>query len=159
MQKQFTLERTYDAYVTIEIVKRTNGKYYAEIDRNLDDLWQENDEYECWIDEPDNLMTEGNLTEEEYDAIIETFREYIIANGVKYARKCDKCGSGMNEGYCVEGGEEYYCTPKCLHEVYTPKEWQDMYEADDNGNSDNYWTEWSELDNQFILFNNKLIEI
>ena len=56
MTKQFTLERTYDAYITIEIVER-NKRYYAVVDRNLDDLWQEDDEYECWIDEPDNLMT------------------------------------------------------------------------------------------------------
>ena len=63
MTKQFTLERTYDAYITIEIVER-NKRYYAVVDRNLDDLWQEDDEYECWIDEPDNLMTEENSTEE-----------------------------------------------------------------------------------------------
>jgi len=157
MTKQFTLERTYDAYITIEIVER-NKRYYAVVDRNLDDLWQEDDEYECWIDEPNNLMTEENSTEEEYDAIIETFRAYIIANGVNYARICDKCGCGMNEGYVIEGGVEYYCTPKCLHEVYTPKEWQDMYEADDNGNSDNYWTEW-EGESCYILFDNQLINI
>ena len=157
MTKQFTLERTYDAYITIEIVER-NKRYYAVVDRNLDDLWQEDDEYECWIDEPNNLMTEENSTEEEYDAIIETFREYIIANGINYARICDKCGCGMNEGYVIEGGVEYYCTPKCLHEVYTPKEWQDMYEAEDNGNSDNYWTEW-EGESCYILFDNQLINI
>ena len=157
MKKQFTLERTYDAYITIEIVER-NKRYYAVVDRNLDDLWQEDDEYECWIDEPNNLMTEENSTEEEYDAIIETFRAYIIANGVNYARICDKCGCGMNEGYVIEGGVEYYCTPKCLHEVYTPKEWQDMYEAEDNGNIDNYWTEW-EGESCYILFDNQLINI
>jgi hypothetical protein len=76
MKKEFKLERTYDAYITIEIVER-NGRYYAEVERNIDDLWQENDEYECWIDEPDNLMTEENLNEEEYDAIIETFIKYL----------------------------------------------------------------------------------
>ena len=157
MTKQFTLERTYDAYITIEIIER-NGRYYAVVDRNLDYLWEEDDEYECWIDKPDNLMTEENRTEEEYDAIIETFRAYIIANGVNYARICDKCGCGMNEGYVIEGGVEYYCTPKCLHEVYTPKEWQDMYEAEDNGNSDNYWTEW-EGESCYILFDNQLINI
>ena len=76
IKKEFKLERTYDAYITIEIVER-NGRYYAEVERNIDDLWQENDEYECWIDEPDNLMTEENLNEEEYDAIIETFIKYL----------------------------------------------------------------------------------
>ena len=158
MTKQFTLERTYDAYITIEIVER-NKRYYAVVDRNLDDLWQEDDEYECWIDEPNNLMTEENSTEEEYDAIIETFRSYIEANGIKYARKCDKCNNGMNDGYIVGGGDEYYCSPECLHKVYSAKKWQKMYQdSEENGGNDNYWTEWeSEIDFNYVLFNNKLI--
>jgi hypothetical protein len=158
MKKEFTLKRTYEVTATIQIVKRTNGKYYAEILKNLNDVWNENDEYECWIEDDGQLMTEECNTEEEYDAIIETFRSYIEANGIKYARICDKCGNGMNEGYVINGGEEYYCTPKCLHEVYTPKEWQDMYEADDNGNSDNYWTEWED-ESTYVLFNNQLIQL
>ena len=157
MAKQFMLEKTFDVQTTIEIVE-TDGKYYAEVNRNFDDLWEEDDEYECWIEDDGQVMCESVGTEEEYDAIIETFKEYIQTNGIKYARKCDKCGCGMNEGYVINGGEEYYCTPKCLHEVYTPKEWQDMYEADDNNNSDNYWTEW-ENESTYILFNNQLIEL
>jgi hypothetical protein len=80
MKKQFTLERTYDAFTTIEIMER-NGFYYAKVTRTIDaeNVWVENDECECWID-GNNLMTEENLTEEEYDAIIETFRAYIIKN-------------------------------------------------------------------------------
>lgn len=160
MKKEFTLERNYNVHTKIQIVKRTNGRYYAEIVRNIDDIWNENDEYECWIDEPSNLMTEENSTEQEYDAIIETFYNYIIENGIKYARKCDKCGKGMNEGYCIGGGEEYYCNPECLHQVYTTQEWEEMYEAEDNDNSDNYWTEWeTEEDYQYVLFNNQLIEL
>lgn len=159
MQKEFNLKKTFDVVTSIKIVEQ-NGKYYAKVNRNFDDLWQENDEYECWIDEPDNLMTEENPTEQEYDAIIETFREYIIANGVKYARVCDKCGNGMNDGYVVCGGEEYYCTPKCLHQVYTPKQWQEMYDqSEENGGNDNYWTEWGEDVEPYILFNNQLIQI
>lgn len=154
------LEKTFDVNTTINIVER-NGRYYAEVDRNFDDLWEENDEYECWIDEPDNIMTEENPTEQEYDAIIETFREYIITNGIKYARKCDKCNGGMNDGYVVGGGEDYYCSPECLHQVYTPKEWQEMYdESEEYGGNDNYWTQWEEdVDYAYVLFNNQLIEI
>lgn len=151
------LEKTFDVSTTIKIIER-NGRYYAEVERNFDDLWEETDEYECWIDEPDNIMTEENPTEQEYDAIIETFREYIIANGVKYARKCDKCGCGMNDGYVVNGGEEYYCSPKCLHEKYTPKEWDEMSsDFDIYDCRENYWTEWYD-ESQYILFNNQLIE-
>ena len=82
----------------------------------------------------------------------------IMPNEFKFARQCSCCEEGMNEGYVIEGGVEYYCTPKCLHEVYTPKEWQDMYEAEDNGNIDNYWTEW-EGESCYILFDNQLINI
>jgi hypothetical protein len=163
MQKDFMLEKTFDVTTTIKIVKR-NGRYYAEVDRNFDDLWEENDEYECWIDEPDNLMTEENPTEQEYDAIIETFRDYIIANGQKFLRKCDKCGCGMNEGYVVYNGEEHYCTEECLNKVYTKEQWTEMYEeSEENGGSDNYWTEWyqdiEEDDFNFVLFDNKLIQM
>ena len=154
MTKQFTLERTYDAYITIEIVER-NKRYYAVVDRNLDDLWQEDDEYECWVDEPDNLMTEENSTEEEYDAIIETFREYIIANGVKYARKCTCCSKGMNEGYFAD--YEYFCSDSCLHTEYSPYTWSKFMEEDEDSY---YWTEWEdENDYQYVLFNNQTIEI
>ena len=158
MEKQFTLERSYEVTTTIKIVQ-ANGLYYAKVHRNLDDLWQEDDEYECWIDDPDNLMTEENPTEQEYDAIIETFCSYIKENGIKYARKCDKCGNGMNDGYVVWGGGEYYCSPECLHKQYTPKEWQEMYDdSEECGGNDNYWTEWEDESN-YVLFNNKLINI
>ena len=147
---------------TIQIVKRTNGKYYAEIVKNIEDVWNENEEYECWIDEPSkgifNLMTEENPNQEQYDAISETFCSYIKENGVKYARECTKCKCGMNEGFIVGGGDEYFCTTKCLYQDYTPKEWKEMYAK---GFSDqNYWTEWeSEEDFDFSLFDNKLILI
>lgn len=53
-------------------------------------------------------------------------------------RYCDDCGRPMKEGYCVDGGSEYYCSDECLHKHYTPEEWDEMYE--DGG--DNYYTEW-----------------
>ena len=155
MQKEFTLERNYEVTTTIKIIEN-NGRYYAKVHRNLDDLWQEDNEYECWIDEPSNVMTEENPTEAEYDAIIETFCSYIKEKGINYARICDKCGNGMNEGYVVEGGEEYYCTPKCLHEVYTPMEWQNRCSDE---NTENYWTEWDTEGCEYVLFNNQLINI
>ena len=59
----------------------------------------------------------------------------------KYARKCDECGAGMNEGYCIDSGCEYYCSDECLHKHYTPEEWLEAY-AD--GDGDSYWTTWYE---------------
>jgi hypothetical protein len=80
--------------------------------------------------------------------------------GKKYARKCDKCGNGMNEGYVVSGGEEYYCTPECLHKVYTPKEWQEMYHKSEKNwdGFEDYWTEWED-EYQYQMINGILVEI
>lgn len=55
-----------------------------------------------------------------------------------YFRICSHCGEFMNKGYCIEQGAEYYCSDPCLHEHYTPEEWEKMYT--DEG--DNYYTEW-----------------
>lgn len=55
-------------------------------------------------------------------------------------RQCDECGKGMHEGYCIDGGAEYYCSDTCLHKHYTPEQWNEMY--DDDG--DTYWTTWEE---------------
>ena len=158
MQQEFTLEKTYEVTTTIKIVKN-NDRYYAKVHRNFDDLWQENDEYECWICNKygdADLMTEPVGSDEEYEAIIKTFCSYIKENGINYARICDKCGNGMNEGYVVEGGEEYYCTPKCLHEVYTPMDWQNRFSDEC---TENYWTEWDTEGCEYVLFNNQLINI
>ena len=66
-------------------------------------------------------------------------------NKIKFARKCSKCNKVFNEGFCINGGDEYYCSEKCLHTKYTKKEWEGMYE--DGG--DSYWTIWEESDFQY----------
>ena len=78
-----------------------------------------------------------------------------MEEGKKYARKCDECGVGMNNGYVINGGEQYYCSDTCLHKHITPEEWLDLY---DEGNSDSYWTEWEE-DYQYQYINEKLVEL
>lgn len=153
--QQVKLQRTYDIVATIQIVTRTNGKYYAEIVRNVDDLWNENDEYECWIEKDGQLMCEPVNTEEEYDTIIDVFREYIIEKGVKYARKCTCCGKGMNEGFFAD--YEYFCDNDCLYTEFSPTIWEKVAEEDSDSY---YWTEWEdEEDYQYVLFNNQLIEL
>jgi len=78
-------------------------------------------------------------------------------NPIKYARKCDECGKGMNEGFCINGGCEYYCTEECLHKHYTKEEYDEMYN-DDEG--DTYWTEWEDKsDFQFVEVDGELIDI
>ena len=64
----------------------------------------------------------------------------------KFARKCTACDAGMNEGYCIESGIEYYCSDACLHTEITPEEWLELY---NDGEGDSYWTDWSEDPDNF----------
>ena len=61
----------------------------------------------------------------------------------KFARCCDECGAGMNEGYCIGGGLEYFCSDECLHKHYTAEEWDEMY---DDGEGDSEYTAWEDED-------------
>ena len=74
---------------------------------------------------------------------------------IKWARKCSECGSGMNEGYLVGGGDAYYCSDECLHKHFTPEEWSqecmvydERYDDADEGldgmivGDESYWTDW-----------------
>ena len=54
--------------------------------------------------------------------------------GCKDERKCETCGVSITEGYCIDGGIEYYCND---HE---PLWYRAVYEADPDG--DTYWTQW-----------------
>jgi hypothetical protein len=65
----------------------------------------------------------------------------------KYARECTACGKGMNEGYCIEGGIEYYCSKVCLNTEISDEEWDKLY-AD--GEGDSYWTDWSEDPDEYL---------
>lgn len=65
----------------------------------------------------------------------------------KFARKCNACGAGMNEGYCIEGGIEYYCSDACLYTEMTPAEWLELY---NDGEGDSYWTDWSEDPDEYL---------
>lgn len=83
-----------------------------------------------------------------------------VVKGDKYARKCNKCGQGMNEGFCIYEGEEYYCDDNCLHSVYSKSVWEGMYDAEDIGNSPSYWTQWEdENDYQYQIIDGKLEEM
>ena len=63
---------------------------------------------------------------------------------IKWARKCDECSLGMNAGYVINGGEEYYCSETCLHKHYSQLEFAEM--AGDDGEADTYYTEWEDKD-------------
>ncbi len=53
-------------------------------------------------------------------------------------RVCSICGKEMDDGYCVDAGLRYYCSDECLHKDFTPEEWKEEYET----NEDSYWTQW-----------------
>jgi len=75
----------------------------------------------------------------------------------KFARKCDCCGKGMNEGYYDAG--QYYCSDRCLiwgnsnddidpdtnHGAYSMEDWRKESDANPD---ECYWTEWEELDEE-----------
>jgi hypothetical protein len=83
-----------------------------------------------------------------------------VVKGDKYARKCDKCRQGMNEGYCIYEGEESYCSDECLHSVYSKSVWEGMFDAEDIGNSPSYWTQWEDInDYQYQIIDGKLEEM
>lgn len=75
------------------------------------------------------------------DAIIEDVPlEDIIYNfEIDNIRVCSECGCLMDKGYCIEDGQEYYCSDDCLRQNMTDEEYNKLY---DNGNGDTYWTEW-----------------
>ncbi len=78
-------------------------------------------------------------------------------------RVCDECSKIMTAGYCIGGGDEYYCSDDCLRKNYTDEEYKALCaELDPNneddleklrnmtdeefhdmaGGSDTYYTEW-----------------
>ena len=75
-----------------------------------------------------------------------------------FARQCSCCDKGMNEGYVINGGEEYYCADECLHTKYNSFDIELMGMGEED--SDSYWTEWEEEeDMDYILANGELMFI
>jgi hypothetical protein len=66
----------------------------------------------------------------------------------KYARECDECGAGMNEGYLIDNGYKYYCSDECLHKNMTPEEWLELY---NDGDGDSCWTTWYEDPDEYMV--------
>jgi hypothetical protein len=151
MTSTFYLTKEIEVKTNITIVKK-DSLYYAVMEQE----GYNTTEIVCFIDKFGQADADTCETDDQWNAVTETFQNYIIANGVKYARKCDKCGKGMNDGF-VSNGTEYYCSNECLCTEYTKEEWLENAADEDN---DSYWTEWDDSsDYQFVLFDNQLIEI
>jgi hypothetical protein len=156
MKKNYTLERSYSVNTDIEILVNDSNKIYANVTRDIEGgLWKEEESYTIDIDKNGEIILEENQSEDEWDTIIEVFKEYIITKGMKYARKCTCCGKGMNEGFFAD--YEYFCDNDCLYTEFPPTIWEKVAEEDSDSY---YWTEWEdEEDYQYVLFNNQLIEL
>jgi hypothetical protein len=72
-----------------------------------------------------------------------------------YARKCDKCGKLFNEGYCINGGEQYYCSDECLFKA-VPNHHRLCIGQDD---SDSYWTSWEDQTEHLYFEDGTEIEV
>lgn len=74
----------------------------------------------------------------------ENLQEILETIGIE-TRICSHCKSLMIEGYCIDGGMEYYCTKnggqddKCLEQVMTGDEYDDLWDDE----FETYWTEWN----------------
>lgn len=54
-------------------------------------------------------------------------------------RLCDSCQKEMDQGYCINGGEQYFCNEKCLHSQIDKEEYERLHK---DGDCDTYWTIW-----------------
>lgn len=52
-------------------------------------------------------------------------------------RKCNECGAIVTSGYCINDGDEYYCSDECLWGWYSEEEYDELCQQ---GLA--YWTEW-----------------
>jgi len=78
-----------------------------------------------------------------------------LNEGKKYARICNCCGKGMNEGYFAN--YEYFCSDSCLRTEFSGAEWEQLANEDDDNY---YWTEWEDTeDYQYQIINGILEEI
>lgn len=70
-------------------------------------------------------------------------------------RRCNHCGVSMTEGYCIDSGNEYYCSDACIfnaqsnltHGINNIDDLKELYdECVNDGNTDYfYWTQWESV--------------
>ena len=63
--------------------------------------------------------------------------EHIVNICEEEYRECSVCHEPMQTGYCIDDGEEYFCSDDCLHSCYSAKEYEELCEQDRG-----YWTDW-----------------
>ena len=73
----------------------------------------------------------------EKGVIPEALCEHIVKICEEEYRECSNCHALMSSGYCINDGEEYFCSDDCLHGWYSAEEYEALCEQDLG-----YWTEW-----------------
>jgi hypothetical protein len=84
---------------------------------------------------PKDVQDQTNVVKD-----VEATYGYELPEGKTWARRCEKCGKGMIEGFVIDGGAQYYCSEECLHKDVSPEEWEQLYEE----GGDSYWTTWED---------------
>lgn len=111
-------------------------KNIKELQRSIEHYDNElSDYYENKIQEVLNYIDTYCLDDEYYTDI----KTILTSDNL---RLCSHCSKPMSKGYCIDNGEQYYCSDECLHEHYTEEEFEELY---DDGNGDSYWTEWESV--------------
>jgi hypothetical protein len=78
-----------------------------------------------------------------------------VVKGDKYARSCNCCGNGMNEGYFAD--YEYFCSDDCLYTEFPPTIWAKVTEENEDSY---YWTQWEdESDYQYQIIDGEITSI
>jgi hypothetical protein len=85
----------------------------------------------------------------------------------KFARKCSATNVGMNEGYVVNDGDEYFANKSDLVKWLRDRNVDEYNELSDEfllteaySLEEYYWTEWyDEEDHQYEMINGVLTEI
>ena len=85
----------------------------------------------------------------------------------KFARKCSATGVGMNEGYVVNDGDEYFANKSDLVKWLRDRNVDEYNELSDEfllkeafELDEFYWTEWDDEDDyEYVMINGVLTEI
>jgi hypothetical protein len=98
------------------------------------------------IYDTDHMSGDIVVTNIEWD-VSESLKE-----SVEPTRKCSECGKGMEQGYVVDDGHQYFCSDECLHKHYTEEQVSKMFNNATIGNVNDpdydleygqaYWTEF-----------------
>lgn len=62
---------------------------------------------------------------------------YVYETKVEYARTCDICRKGINQGYLHEHSGSTFCTGRCASEVFGVKSLIKMMKDEEL-----FWTDW-----------------